>query len=197
MIWLFVVLITGCVWLFCTALYLVSESTVPEGNHDYCRRMNTAAIIEWVSQAVMAFVFISGGYVWFGVICFPFAVFHCVRYVLRGPPPPAACLPLLASPLLFAHPLWRFTLLALPVTARRLLQNGPAFTVLELHKQKFRKFVTRYYTAKLVFYAVMFLTIAFKCVRPLARIASSCPALRCAVLPAGCVYMLWAHLRTD
>lgn len=79
MIWIYVILITCVVWLFCSALYLATEVTQPVKTFEYCRKMNQIVIVEWVSQAICAFIFIALGYVWFGVISVPVVIWHCVR----------------------------------------------------------------------------------------------------------------------
>jgi hypothetical protein len=81
------VLITGIVWVFCATLYVVSEiTTVPDNAVDFCRRLNQAIMIEWLSQICMALGLVVGGYLWFGIFMFQVGCWHAVKHLQVGDP---------------------------------------------------------------------------------------------------------------
>jgi hypothetical protein len=82
-----IVLITGIVWVFCATVYVVSEmTTISDSSAAFCRRLNQAIMIEWLSQILMALCLVVGGYLWFGIFMFQVGCWHAVKHLQVGDP---------------------------------------------------------------------------------------------------------------
>lgn len=79
-------LIVGIVWVFCCALYVVSEITIPENTIDFCRRINKVIFYEWVSALVYSIILIPTNYFWFGIVLFQVSCWHVIQHVKEGAP---------------------------------------------------------------------------------------------------------------
>lgn len=79
-------LISGIVWVFCATLYVVSEMTIPDNTLDFCRRLNQAILIEWLSQLCLSLGLVLGGYLWFGIILLQVGCWHAIKHFQDGDP---------------------------------------------------------------------------------------------------------------